>query len=479
MADNKKMVEAITSMEVDFAQWYTDVVRKAELIDYTSVKGCMVLKPAGYAIWELIQKQLDARFKETGVENVYLPMFIPESLLQKEKDHVEGFAPEVAWVTHGGLQPLQERMCVRPTSETLFCDFYANDIHSYRDLPRVYNQWCSVVRWEKETRPFLRSREFLWQEGHTAHATAEDAQARTIQMLNVYASFLEEVLAIPVIKGQKTEKEKFAGALATYTIEALMHDGKALQSGTSHYFGDGFAKAFDIQFTDKDNTLKHVHQTSWGMTTRLIGAIIMVHGDNSGLVLPPRVSPTQIMIVPIQQKKEGVLDKAYGLRDALKKSGLRVKVDDSDKTPGWKFAEAEMRGYPLRLEIGPKDIEAGMCVLCRRDNGEKIQVALDQVEEKAEELLETIQKEMLERARAHREEHTYEATTMEEFEQIFAEKAGFVKAMWCGEQACEDLIKEKLSVTSRCMPFEQKHLADTCVCCGKPAKKMVYWGRAY
>ncbi len=478
MAD-KKMVEAITSMEEDFAQWYTDVVKKAELIDYTSVKGCMVIKPAGYAIWELIQKQLDERFKETGVENVYLPMFIPESLLQKEKDHVEGFAPEVAWVTHGGLQPLQERLCVRPTSETLFCDFYKNDIQSYRDLPKVYNQWCSVVRWEKETRPFLRSREFLWQEGHTAHATAEDAEARTIQMLNVYASFLEEVLAIPVIKGQKTEKEKFAGALATYTIEALMHDGKALQSGTSHNFGDGFAKAFDIQFTDKDNTLKHVHQTSWGMTTRLIGAIIMVHGDNSGLVLPPRVSPTQIMIVPIQQKKEGVLDKAYELRDVLKKSGLRVKVDDSDKTPGWKFAEAEMRGYPLRLEIGPKDIEAGMCVLCRRDNGEKIQVALDQVEEKAAELLEIIQKEMLERARAHREEHTYEATTMEEFQQIFTEKAGFVKAMWCGEQACEDLIKEKLSVTSRCMPFEQKHLADTCVCCGKPAKKMVYWGRAY
>ena len=478
MAD-KKMVEAITSMEEDFAQWYTDVVKKAELIDYTSVKGCMVIKPAGYAIWELIQKQLDERFKETGVENVYLPMFIPESLLQKEKDHVEGFAPEVAWVTHGGLQPLQERMCVRPTSETLFCDFYKNDIQSYRDLPKVYNQWCSVVRWEKETRPFLRSREFLWQEGHTAHATAEDAEARTIQMLNVYAKFLEEVLAIPVIKGQKTEKEKFAGAVATYTIEALMHDGKALQSGTSHNFGDGFAKAFGIQFTDKDNTLKYAHQTSWGMTTRLIGAIIMVHGDNSGLVLPPRVSPTQIMIVPIQQKKEGVLDKAYELRDTLKNSGLRVKVDDSDKTPGWKFAEAEMRGYPLRLEIGPKDIEAGKCVLCRRDTGEKIEVALDQVEAKAGQLLETIQKEMLERARVHREEHTYEATTMEEFEKIFTEKAGFVKAMWCGEQACEDLIKEKLSVTSRCMPFEQKHLADTCVCCGKPAKKMVYWGRAY
>ncbi len=369
MAD-KKMVEEITSMEVDFAQWYTDVVKKAELIDYTSVKGCMVIKPAGYAIWELIQKQLDARFKETGVENVYLPMFIPESLLQKEKDHVEGFAPEVAWVTHGGLSPLQERLCVRPTSETLFCDFYKNDIQSYRDLPRVYNQWCSVVRWEKETRPFLRSREFLWQEGHTAHATAEEAQERTIQMLNLYADFCEEVLAIPVIRGQKTEKEKFAGAVATYAIEALMHDGKALQAGTSHNFGDGFAHAFGVQFADRDNTLKYVHQTSWGMTTRLIGAIIMVHGDNEGLVLPPRVAPVQVCIIPIQQKKEGVLDKAFELREMLGKH-FRVKVDDTDKSPGWKFAEAEMRGYPIRVEIGPKDLAAGKCVLCRRDTREK------------------------------------------------------------------------------------------------------------
>ncbi|MBQ7359546.1 MAG: proline--tRNA ligase [Lachnospiraceae bacterium] len=474
----KKLVEAITSMEEDFAQWYTDVVKKAELVDYTSVKGCMVIKPAGYAIWELIQKQLDERFKATGVENVYLPMFIPESLLQKEKDHVEGFAPEVAWVTHGGLQPLQERLCVRPTSETLFCDFYKNDIHSYRDLPKVYNQWCSVVRWEKETRPFLRSREFLWQEGHTAHATAEDAQERTIQMLNLYADFCEEVLAMPVVRGQKTEKEKFAGAVATYTIEALMHDGKALQSGTSHNFGDGFAQAFGIQFTDKDNTLKHVHQTSWGMTTRLIGAIIMVHGDNSGLVLPPKVAPIQLAIIPIQQKKEGVLDKAYELRDRLAK-GFRVKVDDTDKSPGWKFSEAEMRGYPLRLEIGPKDIEEGKCVLCRRDTREKYEVALDEVEAKVAELLDTIQVEMLERARAHREEHTYVATNFDEFVQTFENNSGFVKAMWCGEQACEDQIKEKLSVTSRCMPFAQEKLADTCVCCGKPATKMVYWGRAY
>lgn len=481
MAD-KKLVEAITSMDVDFAQWYTDVVKKAELMDYTSVKGCMVFKPAGYAIWELIQRQLDDRFKENGVENVYLPMFIPESLLEKEKDHVEGFAPEVAWVTQGGLQPLQEKLCVRPTSETLFCDFYKNDIHSYRDLPKVYNQWCSVVRWEKETRPFLRSREFLWQEGHTAHATAEDAQERTIQMLNVYAKFCEEVLAIPVIKGQKTDKEKFAGAEATYTIEALMHDGKALQSGTSHNFGDGFAKAFGIQYTDKDNKLQYVHQTSWGMTTRLIGAVIMVHGDNSGLVLPPRVAPTQVIIIPIQQKKDGVLDKAYELKERLGKgvnSNFRVKVDDSDKSPGWKFSECEMRGIPVRVEIGPKDIEAGKCVLVRRDTREKIECALDEVEEKVAALLETIQKDMLEKARTHRDNHTYVATNMEEFEQAFAEKSGFVKAMWCGDQACEDAIKEKLSVTSRCMPFEQEQLAGTCVCCGKPAKKMVYWGRAY
>ena len=477
MAD-KKMVEAITAMDVDFAQWYTDVVKKAELIDYTSVKGCMVIKPAGYAIWELIQSQLDAKFKETGVENVYLPMFIPESLLQKEKDHVEGFAPEVAWVTHGGLQPLQERLCVRPTSETLFCDFYKNEIHSYRDLPKVYNQWCSVVRWEKETRPFLRSREFLWQEGHTAHATEEEAEARTIQMLNVYADFCEQVLAIPVIKGRKTDKEKFAGATATYTIEALMHDGKALQSGTSHNFGDGFARAFGIQYTDKNNQLQYVHQTSWGMTTRLIGAIIMVHGDDNGLVLPPRVAPTQVCIIPIRQQAEGVLDKAYELRDRLK-SNFRVKVDDTDKSPGWKFAECEMRGIPVRVEIGPKDMEANKCVLVRRDTREKIECSLDDLETKVAELLEQIQKDMLEKARKHRESHTYVAKNMEEMGNILNNTPGFVKAMWCGCQECEDKIKEQFAATSRCMPFEQETLSDTCVCCGKPAKKMVYWGKAY
>lgn len=477
MAKDKKLVEAITSMEDDFAQWYTDVVKKADLIDYTSVKGCMVFKPAGYALWENIQKELDKRFKATGVENVYLPMFIPESLLQKEKDHVEGFAPEVAWVTHGGLEPLQERMCVRPTSETLFCDFYAKEIQSYRDLPKLYNQWCSVVRWEKETRPFLRSREFLWQEGHTAHATAEEAEERTEMMLHLYADFCEEVLAIPVIRGRKTDKEKFAGAEATYTIEALMHDGKALQSGTSHNFGDGFAKAFGIQYTDKENKLQYVHQTSWGMTTRLIGAIIMVHGDNSGLVLPPKIAPVQVMIIPIAQHKEGVLDKAYELKSRLK--DCRVKVDDSEKSPGWKFSEAEMRGIPVRIEIGPKDIEANQAVIVRRDTREKQIVSLDELEAKVSEILETMQKEMLERARVHRDSHTYTAENYEEFKDIVANKPGFVKAMWCGDRACEDKIKEETTATSRCMPFTQEHISDVCVCCKKPAKAMVYWGKAY
>ena len=478
MAKDKKLVEQITSMEEDFAQWYTDVVLKAELIDYTSVKGCMVLKPAGYAIWENIQRQLDDRFKETGVENVYLPMFIPESLLQKEKDHVEGFAPEVAWVTHGGLNPLQERICVRPTSETLFCDFYSKEVESYRDLPKVYNQWCSVVRWEKETRPFLRSREFLWQEGHTAHATAEEAEERTIQMLNVYADFCEQVLAMPVIKGRKTDKEKFAGAEATYTIEALMHDGKALQSGTSHNFGDGFARAFNIQYTDSDNKLQYVHQTSWGMSTRLIGGIIMVHGDDSGLVLPPRIAPVQVMIVPIMQKKEGVLEKADELMKTLSKS-CRVKVDASDKNPGYKFAEQEMRGIPLRVEVGPKDIEAGQAVVVRRDTREKITVAFEELEAKIAELLETIQNDMLERARKHRDENTHVAKDWNEFTDILEKKQGFIKAMWCGEESCEITIKEETGATTRCMPFVQEEISNVCVHCGKPAKKMVYFGKAY
>ena len=478
MANEKKLVEAITSMDEDFAQWYTDVVKKAELTDYSSVRGCMILRPAGYAIWENIQKELDRRFKEIGVENVYMPLFIPESLLQKEKDHVEGFAPEVAWVTQGGLDPLPERLCVRPTSETLFCDLHSNIIHSYRDLPKVYNQWCSVVRWEKTTRPFLRSMEFLWQEGHTAHATAEEAEERTIQMLNVYADFCEQVLAIPMIKGRKTDKEKFAGAEATYTIEALMHDGKALQSGTSHNFGDGFAKAFGVQYTDANNKLQYVHQTSWGMSTRIIGAIIMVHGDDSGLVLPPRIAPTQVMIIPINQKKEGVLEKAQEIKAALSEK-FTVKLDDSNKNPGWKFSEQEMRGIPVRIEIGPKDIEAGQAVIVRRDNREKTVVSLDNITEAVGEILEKMQADMLAKATAHRDANTHEAHNWEEFTDILTRKQGFIKAMWCGDRACEEAIKDETGATTRCMPFEQEHLSDVCVHCGKPAKTMVYFGKAY
>ncbi len=478
MAKDKKFVSSITDMEVDFPQWYTDVVKKAELVDYSSVRGCMVIKPYGYAIWELIQKELDRRFKETGHENVYMPMFIPESLLQKEKDHVEGFAPEVAWVTHGGENKLTERLCVRPTSETLFCEHYSNIIQSHRDLPKLYNQWCSVVRWEKTTRPFLRTMEFLWQEGHTAHATAEEAQEETIKMLNVYSDFCNDILAIPVVKGEKTAKERFAGAKATYTIESLMHDGKALQSGTSHNFGDGFAHAFDIQYTDKENKLQYVHQTSWGMTTRLIGAIIMVHGDNSGLVLPPAVAPIQVVIVPVAQQKPGVLDKAYELKERLANIA-RVKVDDTDRSPGWKFSEYEMKGVPVRLEVGPKDIENNQVVLARRDTGEKTVVSMDELETKVKELIYDIQKNLLEKARASRDSKTYVAKNMEEFEKTINETPGFIKAMWCGDQACEDAIKEKTAATSRCIPFEQEELSDTCVCCGKKAKHMVYWGRAY
>lgn len=474
----KKLVEAITPMDEDFAQWYTDVVKKAELVDYASVRGCMVIRPYGYAIWENIQKNLDTMFKETGHENVYMPMFIPESLLQKEADHVEGFAPEVAWVTHGGNQELTERLCVRPTSETLFCDHYSKIIQSYKDLPKLYNQWCSVVRWEKTTRPFLRTTEFLWQEGHTAHATAEEAQEETIRMLNVYAKLCEEYLAIPVVKGRKTDKEKFAGAEATYTIESLMHDGKALQCGTSHNFGDGFAKAFNIQYTDKTGKLQYVHQTSWGMTTRLIGAMIMVHGDDSGLVIPPRIAPTQLIIVPIAMHKAGVLEKASELKDKLNKV-VRVKMDDSDKMPGWKFSEYEMKGVPLRLEIGPKDIENNQAVLVRRDNREKIVVSLDELETKIPEVLEDIQNSLFEKAKTAQVEKTSNAFSLEEFKNSLDTKPGFVKAMWCGDRACEDKIKEDAAATSRCMPFEQEHIADTCVCCGKPAKKLVYWGRAY
>lgn len=478
MSKNKKLVEAITSMDEDFAQWYTDIVKKAELVDYSSVKGCMIIRPYGYAIWENIQKELDTRFKETGHENVYMPMFIPESLLQKEKDHIEGFAPEVAWVTHGGNEKLTERLCVRPTSETLFCEHYAKIVQSYNDLPKLYNQWCSVVRWEKTTRPFLRTTEFLWQEGHTVHATAEESKKETIDMLNIYADFCENFLAIPVVKGQKTDKEKFAGAEATYTIESLMHDGKALQSGTSHNFGDGFARAFDIKYTDKTGKQQYVHETSWGVTTRLIGAIIMVHGDDNGLVLPPRVAPTQVMIIPIAQHKEGVLEKAEELRNRVSKVA-RVKLDSSDKMPGWKFSECEMKGIPLRVEVGPKDIENNQVVLVRRDTREKEIVSMDVLEEKITETLDKIQKDLLEKAREMRDTKTYVAHDFDELKDIADNKPGFIKAMWCGDRACEDKIKEEVGVTSRCIPFVQENISDKCVCCGKEAKHMLYWGKAY
>ncbi|EGC04117.1 proline--tRNA ligase [Ruminococcus albus] len=480
MAKNKKMVDAITSMDEDFAKWYTDICTKAELIAYTSVKGCMVIRPYGYAIWEHIQRILDTRFKELGHENVCMPMFIPESLLQKEKDHVEGFAPEVAWVTHGGSEKLEDRLCVRPTSETLFCEHYANIVHSYRDLPKLYNQWVSVVRWEKTTRPFLRSREFLWQEGHTIHETAEEAIEETERMLNCYADFCEKELAMPVVKGRKTDSDKFAGAEATYAIEALMHDGKALQAGTSHYFGDGFARAFDIQFTGRDNKLSYPHQTSWGVTTRLIGAIIMTHGDDNGLVLPPAVAPIQAVIVPIQQFKEGVLEKAQEVCEQLKAAGIRVKVDDSEQSPGWKFAEYEMKGVPVRIELGPKDIENGQCVIVTRHDREKTFTPLTELVETVNAKLEAVREGIYQKALENRERRTYACKTTDEIIKALEDNGdGFIKAMWCGNEECEDKVKELTGVGSRCIPFEQENLSDVCVCCGKPAKKMVLWGKAY
>ncbi|WPC41599.1 proline--tRNA ligase [Clostridium sp. JS66] len=478
MEKDKKLVEQITPMDEDFAQWYTDIIKKAELADYSSVRGCMIIRPYAYAMWENIQGDLDRRFKETGHENVYMPMFIPEGLLQKEKDHVEGFAPEVAWVTQGGNEELTERLCVRPTSETLFCEHYAKTVQSYNDLPKLYNQWCSVVRWEKTTRPFLRTTEFLWNEGHTVHATQEESEEETIRMLNVYADHVEQMLAIPVIRGEKTEKERFAGAIGTYTIEALMHDGKALQAATSHNFGTNFAEAFNMQYTDKNGKLQYVHQTSWGITTRLIGAIIMVHGDDSGLKLPPRIAPIQVIIVPIAQHKEGVLEKAAELKARISKIA-RVKVDDSDKMPGWKFAEYEMKGVPIRLEVGPKDIEKNQVVLVRRDNGEKITVSMDEIETKIPALLDDIHNAMFEAAKKVREQKTSSAVNMEQFKDIVENKTGFVKAMWCGDRACEDKIKEETGATSRCIPFKQEKVSDTCVCCGKKTDKMLYWGRAY
>lgn len=479
MADNKNFVKSITNMEDDFAKWYTDVCLKAELCYYSGSKGFVVLRPYGYAIWENIMHNLDSRFKKKGVTNVAMPLLIPEHLLLKEKEHVEGFAPECAWVTHGGNDKLDEKFAVRPTSETLFCDYWHDMIQSHRDLPQLLNQWCSVVRWEKETRPFLRTREFYWQEGHTLHLTKEESHKFTIEMLNVYNDFIEEECAIPVIKGQKTEKEKFAGALNTYTVESIMKDGKALQSATSHDFGDGFAKAYDIKYLDKNNQLVNPSQTSWGLSSRIIGAIIMVHGDNRGLKLPPNLAPIQVRVVPIRTTDENNINKAKELYDLLNKNGIRVDIDLSDKTPGYKFAECEMKGIPLRLEIGPKDIEKGICVIVRRDTGEKIEVNLDGIEKTINEYLCIVQKNMYEEAKLYLDSHIDKATTKEELIDKMNKKTGFIKAMHCGCIECEQKLKDETGISSRCIPFEQEKLSDTCAICGKPAKYEVIWGKSY
>ena len=478
MEKAKKFVQEITPMDVDFAQWYTDIVKKAELADYSSVRGCMIIRPYGNAIWENIQRYLDAKFKETDHESVAMPLFIPESLLQKEKDHVEGFAPEVAWVTHGGDEELEERLVVRPTSETLFCEHFAKIVQSYKDLPKLYYQWCSVVRWEKTTRPFLRTTEFFWHEGHTIHETKQEAEGHTLMILNMYKELCENMLAMPVVMGKKTEKEKFAGADDTYTIESLMHDGKALQAGTSHYLGTNFSEAFDITFLDRNGQLQYPHYTTWAVTTRLIGAIIMVHGDDSGLKLPPRIAPIQVVVIPVAQHKGGVLDKARALKDRLKKS-FKVKIDDSDKMPGWKFNEYEMKGVPVRVELGPREIENKQAVLVRRDTREKITVSLDEIETKIQEVLDDIHDSMLSEARKHVENRTTDCGSLIEIKDILDNKTGFVRAMWCGDKVCEEKIKEETGASSRCIPFDQERIAETCVCCGKPAKELVYWGRAY
>lgn len=480
MANEKKFVEKITARDTDFASWYTDVVREAKLCDYSSMRGCLNYLPNGYAIWENIQKKLDKYFKETGVENVSLPMLIPESLLQKEKDHIAGFAPEVAWVTKGGNEDLEEKCCIRPTSETLFCDVWQKQVKSYRDLPLIWNQWCSVLRWEKTTRPFLRSREFLWQEGHTLHATHEEAENRTKQMFQVYYDFVTKDLAIPLVCGKKTESEKFAGAEDTYTIEAMMHDGKSLQSGTSHFFGSGFPDSFNIKYLDKENKLHSCYETSWGLSTRIIGAIIMVHGDDDGLVLPPRIAPTQVMIIPIAQQKEGVLDKAKEILDKLKKLNIRAKIDDSEKSPGFKYSEQEILGIPLRIEIGPKDIEKNELVIVRRNDRKKITLKINEIENEIQNILEEMQNDMYNNAKNFLDNHIYTAKDMDEMKEISKNKIGFIKAMWCGDENCEDTIKtETEGFGSRCIPEEQEHLSDTCICCGKKAKHMVVWGKSY
>ena len=482
MAKEKKQefVTHITPRSEDFSQWYTDVIKQTELCDYAPVRGCMIIRPYGYAIWERIQAEMDARFKETGAENVYFPMLIPDSMLLKEAEHVEGFAPEVAWVTHGGTEKLQERLAVRPTSETIFCAMYSKWVQTWRDLPMMYNQWCSVMRWEKATRPFLRTSEFLWQEGHTIHATAEEAEEETLRMLEVYREVAEDVLALPVYVGRKSEKERFAGARDTYSMEAMMQDGKALQAGTSHNFGTNFAEAYEIQYQSKEGKLEYVHETSWGVSTRLIGAIIMTHGDERGLRLPPKIAPVQAVILPIAAHKGGVMEACEKLFTELKGAGFRVKLDDRDTvSPGFKFNDWELKGVPVRLEVGPRDLENGVVTVFRRDTLEKFTLPLNDIREKLSELLEDIQRSLYEQARAFRDTHTWNVGNMEELGK--AVESGFAKAMWCGEQACEDEIKEKFNATSRNMPFDQagETFGNTCVCCGKKAKHVIYFAKAY
>ena len=472
--DNKK----ITSREVDFAKWYTDVVRAANLADYSSVKGCIVIEPNGYAIWEKMQSILDKEFKKLGHVNCQMPLLIPEAMLNKEKDLVEGFAPEVAWVTEGGSKTLDDRLCIRPTSETLFCDYYSKHVKSYRDLPMLYNQWCNVFRWEKETRPFLRSREFLWQEGHTVHATEEEAKAETDKMIEVYHWFHNEILAIPSIRGKKTEKEKFSGAEYTLTNEALMYNGVALQAGTSHYFGQKFSRAYDVKFANKDNKEEYAYQTSWGTTTRMIGGLIMVHSDDYGLVLPPRIAPRQVVIIPIGKSDEVIL-KAKQFKESLLKEDIVAYVDDSEKSPGFKFAEAEVNGIPIRIEIGERDLKEGKIIFVRRDTREKIEVNKDtNIVEYTKNLLETIQNDMYERAKKRRDSLTFEAHNMNELENILNTQPGFIHAMWCGDQECEEKIKEIKGCKSRCIVEEEK-IDDKCICCGKDAKYHVVWGIQY
>lgn len=477
--NENNFVKEITNIEENFAKWYTDIVIKADLADYTDTKGCIAIKPYGYAIWENIQKYADKKFKESGVKNIYLPVLIPESLLNKEQDHVEGFAPEVAWVTMGGQEVLEERLCIRPTSETMFSTLYSKWAKSWRDLPMVYNQWCNVLRWEKETRPFLRSREFLWQEGHTVHSTPQEAKERTIQMLNIYADVIENLLAIPTIKGKKTEKEKFAGAEDTYTVETLMHDGRALQAGTSHYFGQNFSKPFNIKFQNKEGKEEYTYQTSWGISTRLIGATIMAHGDNRGLKLPPKVAPIQAVIVPIAMQKQEVKEKVEKLSKLLGEK-YRIECDTRESyTPGYKFNEWEMKGVPVRIEIGPRDIEKGECIFVRRDTFEKITVKLEEIETKLGEVLENIQENMYNECKKNMEKRTSIAENLNEFVEKINTNQGFIETMWCGKQECEDKIKELTGAHSRCMPFNQKQIGNKCVCCGAPAKIFMIWGRQY